>query len=359
MLGFTFRLLVLVVALALTTPTLGQDQTAKERAQQEELERKKRREADDAYRMAKNEFLAARKLRLLREALKGDDRNSQEGKELRELVADRYREIMTAFPGTQAAIDAAQLLDGKEVRERPAPPDPDGGKSDQFNFLPDADKCLDVATRQAWAEDLKQIPATVIDKGVMRSVPYQSYRAGDYEMNIYGDPDHPAGVEIGVYSGLLRSKIAKNHCVEFMAAVLTDPGDRYLLRSLKLTIDSVKRGNLTFEITPETADDAYGGWWVSVYNTKALDKARASAKELAAITVDKQTAAKAPAGLSWSATGPCACPLGSSKVYARGYYRDNDTYTPPTVQADNEGKTLYTGPRAASTTTAQVARRNT
>ena len=44
--------------------------------------------------------------------------------------------------------------------------------------------------KERWATGLQQIPATVIDKGVMRNVPYQSYRCGeDYEVNVYGDPD--------------------------------------------------------------------------------------------------------------------------------------------------------------------------
>lgn len=65
---------------------------------------------------------------------------------------------------------------------------------------------------------LVQIPATVIDKGVLRNVPYKSYRAGDYEVNVYGDPDQPARVEIGVYRSLLTSQDAKHNCVDFLTS---------------------------------------------------------------------------------------------------------------------------------------------
>jgi hypothetical protein len=85
-------------------------------------------------------------------------------------------------------------------------------------------------TAQGWAHDFHQIPATVIDTGVMKNVPYQSFRCGsDYEVNVYGDPDAPAAIEIGVYRELLKDQKAKENCVAFIAAVLGDPidaGDR-------------------------------------------------------------------------------------------------------------------------------------
>ncbi|HEX9046546.1 MAG TPA: hypothetical protein VF988_05920, partial [Verrucomicrobiae bacterium] len=59
-------------------------------------------------------------------------------------------------------------------------------------------------SRQTWATNLIPIPATVIDKGVLRNVPYSSFHCGeDYEVNVYGDPEHPVGIETGVYRKLL------------------------------------------------------------------------------------------------------------------------------------------------------------
>ena len=153
--------------------------------------------------------------------------------------------------------------------------------------LPTRAKARAAATSTVWGKTLAQIPSTVIDKGVLRNIPYLSYKAGDYELNVYGDPAAPAGVEIGVTKDLLKSLGAKKTCVDFIAGLLEDPEDKKLLGALKLEVDKKVRNGLTFEITPPTAEDAYGGWWVSVYDEAALDRSRASEDEMAKITVSK------------------------------------------------------------------------
>src|SRR4030095_5272980 len=57
------------------------------------------------------------------------------------------------------------------------------------------------------------------------------------------------------------------------------------LRSLDLKPGKTEREGLTFEVTPETAEDAYGGWWISVYSPKLLDEARATEEELRKLSV--------------------------------------------------------------------------
>jgi hypothetical protein len=156
------------------------------------------------------------------------------------------------------------------------------------NRLPGWEKCIDTAAAKRWVKNLQPIPATVIDKGIMKNVPYASYRSGNYEINVYGDPDNPAGVEIGIYNQLIKDQTARKNCLEYMGEVLLDQKDKAVLRTLKLAKDLKKQGDLTFEITPETDEDAYGAWWVSVYNEKALDRARATDKELKAITITKE-----------------------------------------------------------------------
>ena len=145
-------------------------------------------------------------------------------------------------------------------------------------------------TAQPWATDFHQIPATVIDAGVMKNVPYQSFRCGpggDYEVNVYGDPDAPAAVEIGIYRGLLKENAAKENCVNLITAILGDATDAAILKLLDRRKDLVVRNGLSIEITPETAEDAYGGWWVSVYDEAALDNVRATPKEIEQITVQR------------------------------------------------------------------------
>jgi hypothetical protein len=222
-------------------------------------------------------------------------------------------------------------------------------------------RCVEVAASKPYLTGLVQIPATVIDKGVLRNVPYKSYRAGDYEMNVYGDPNRPAGVEIGVYRSLLTSREAKRNCIDFVGSVLTDPADRTLLSALNATRDSVVHDGLTVEVTPETADDSYGGWWVSAYLVSALDQARASDAELNQIAVQRDEVQTNPTNRGeWTANdltfarpvpppappSPSAVPPITSppppapavvpappppapstdRVYVRGYTRKDGTY---------------------------------
>lgn len=211
------------------------------------------------------------------------------------------------------------------------------------SHIPTWDTMTAALAKQKWATNLVPIPATVVDKGQMRYVPYNSYRCGeDYEINIYGDPDAPAAVEIGVYRSLLKDETAKTNCVEFIASVMGDQTDAKILRSLKRTQDLIVRNDLTIEITPETAEDAYGGWWVSFYSVKALDAARATPKEIKEITVAKSSVAKSssiqPADVdpyAWQQTDitrarPAqAGSVSGGQVYVRGYYRKNGTYVRP------------------------------
>lgn len=175
--------------------------------------------------------------------------------------------------------------------------------------LPGRTRCRQAAAAQPWAKDLRQIPSTVIDQGVLRHVPYTSYRAGEYEVNVYGDPAQPACVEVGIHGALLKRPDARRACLALMTTLLDDPEDRRLLASLKLEVDKKLRGGLTFEITPPTAPDAYGGWWVSVYDEKALDRARATPQELKSITLSRDDVKKrdaAPADARLPAVEPIA-----------------------------------------------------
>jgi hypothetical protein len=152
--------------------------------------------------------------------------------------------------------------------------------------------------RETWGKELKQIPATVIDKGILKNVPYASFRCanGDCELNVYGDPSKPAGVEIGVYRNFINDLSAKKRCIEFVAELLPNESCKVLLRSLNQDQGLVTLGNLTLETTPPFAEDAYGGWWVSAYNIKALDASRASDKEMAEISVPKTGAVSSSTG---------------------------------------------------------------
>jgi len=187
-------------------------------------------------------------------------------------------------------------------------------------------------------QELRQIPATVIDKGVLRNIPYTSYAAGDHEFNVYGDPDSPSCVEIGIYNDLLQNPDAKRNCLLFVLSLLGNESDRLALKKLDLSPGSKIVEGLTFEITPETSEDAFGGWWISIYDEKMLEAARAKDQEMKEISesLPKDTAAQpsspTTSTLSWSLADFNWSRRSSSKsksggaVYVSGYYRKNGTY---------------------------------
>jgi hypothetical protein len=169
--------------------------------------------------------------------------------------------------------------------------------------LPEARNLVIFLSRLSWAANLRQIPATVIDKGILRNVPYVSYRCGEaYEVNIYGDPNAPAGIEAGVTGTLVNDDAAKNHCTGLISGVLGRSADREVLKNLNLQKDLKTSAGLTFEITPPSAEDSYGGWWISVYSEQQLNQARASDAEMKDISLTKVQAVRESSNseASWS-----------------------------------------------------------
>lgn len=132
-----------------------------------------------------------------------------------------------------------------------------------------------------------EIPATAIDNGAFKNVPYSSFRAnGHFELNIYGDPDNPAGVELGIY-GLARSN-EKVHKVirQFLGSYLSTVPEIKALYSLDLKKDNTQKvGDLTMEVSLPNSPDSYGAWWLSFYNEKKLNEIRLSDAEYAKLTV--------------------------------------------------------------------------
>ncbi|MBV8880347.1 MAG: hypothetical protein JO332_10305 [Planctomycetaceae bacterium] len=182
------------------------------------------------------------------------------------------------------------------------------------------------------------IAATVIDKGIFRNVPYLSHRFGEIEFNIYGDPDEPAGLEIGIYDRA-PSPEQRRRCLHAISQLLPDMADRNALMGMNLERSSLTRGSLTFEITPATAEDAYGGWWISIYDVRQIDQQRATPKELAQITVDRAPQAATPVSsdlLRWreqeiKMARPGVPGLPQGRVFLRGIHRKNGVYVAPTT----------------------------
>lgn len=227
--------------------------------------------------------------------------------------------------------------------------------------LPTLTATLATLNKQTWVSGVEQIPATVIDKGFMRNVPYVSYRIGkDYELNVYGDLDNPACIEIGVYRSLLENEDAKTNCLNFISALLPTQEFQAAIHNLNHKKDLAAVSGLTLEITPPETEDSYGGWWMSVYSESALNASRASAKEIARISVptSNSTNSNSSRNSEWSQnqldlsrriktastnveSTPTPSPTpnyispnyttpdnssGGDRVYVHGYYRKNGTY---------------------------------
>lgn len=193
--------------------------------------------------------------------------------------------------------------------------------------LPSMNEVVKAARAQPWGADLKQIPATVVEVGELKSVPYVSFAGQDIELNIYGDPEKPAGIEVGT----------KNESSEFRATLrafigaLLEEKDRAVLEGLDEGTAVVNDG-LELEVTLPTAEDGFGAWWVDAAHPAGLEAARASVGELneiARVPVEEQI--NEP--LAFSDIGshpgflryPRYRPTGA-KVYATAYYKENGVY---------------------------------
>jgi hypothetical protein len=123
-----------------------------------------------------------------------------------------------------------------------------------------------------WVNSLKSVNAGLVDEEPLRFVPYVSFRANlIYEMNIYGNPADPAGIEIGYRGNMwFHSGDAQKRCRQFLASYLT--GLKQLQTVYKLNASGGREmvSGLTIEITP----NAYGGWWIAAWNPAKMAAAR-------------------------------------------------------------------------------------
>ncbi len=129
------------------------------------------------------------------------------------------------------------------------------------------------------------VPATAVDNGVFLNIPYMSFRFNERgELNVLGDPEDPVGLEFGLYGKKSFGPRQKRVLREFVAGHLHSREEIRALYSLDLAGGTARAGNLVFEMTPPDAADAYGGWWLSIYEANRLEGARLSDKEYAKVT---------------------------------------------------------------------------
>jgi hypothetical protein len=153
-----------------------------------------------------------------------------------------------------------------------------------------------------WVKEFAQVPATVIDEGEFQNVPYLSFRANrKYELNVYGNPERPAGLEIGIYGWRRSDAKTRAKLREFISSYLPGIPEIRALENLPDSGGKVESNGLNIEITPPNAPDAYGAWWVSIWYPKALAQARLSPEALAkrSQTLD-QTLAETTSATNWT-----------------------------------------------------------
>ncbi len=135
-------------------------------------------------------------------------------------------------------------------------------------------------------KSLEQIPATVIDNGEFKNVPYVSFRLNKgVELNIYGDPNDPAGFELGIYGSHSGDQKLRKTLRAFLAGYLASRAEIAALYAVDLDEGLITVGDMVVEVTPKDAPDAYGAWWISLYYPKELAAARLSDAEYTRLTV--------------------------------------------------------------------------
>ena len=145
-----------------------------------------------------------------------------------------------------------------------------------------------------FVRSLREIPATVIHEGPFRNVPYIAFRVNtNLELNIFGDPDDPAGLEFGIYGAPANSGELRKQLRTFLAGYLFLRGEIAALYAMNLDGDMKTVGDVTLTMTPPSPSKQI--WWISVHNSRRIKDARLSDAEYAKLT--------APANIVFDANG--------------------------------------------------------
>jgi hypothetical protein len=178
-----------------------------------------------------------------------------------------------------------------------------------------------------------EVPATTVTVGNFRNVPYLSFLVNrDIELNIYGDPNHPAGVELGIYGSRKNDLKLQKTLRAYFAGFLGSREEVAALYKIGFKKGKATAGTLTFEVTPPTAPDSEGAWWISLYNLKALDAVRLPDAKYDALTkppnevIDSRGRVIATGWTSkdLSQSARLVKIGGNAPVLVRGFYRDSN-----------------------------------
>lgn len=159
------------------------------------------------------------------------------------------------------------------------------------NPLPDTKAALAWLRNFEWSAPLAQVPVQVTDRGRWPFLPALAFSAGDFfQLRLYGDPDHPAAIEVSLPQGNTETWEAKGRLLEYMLGLVPGLAIDPRFATLNIRGDSFAVGDLWFAITgPENAETP-GRWTVVLMHERSLTPARASLEELETISEPVATA---------------------------------------------------------------------
>lgn len=178
-------------------------------------------------------------------------------------------------------------------------------------------------------QSLVEIPAVRVEEGVFRNVPYKAFRINDHiELDIYGDPEDPIAIEFGVFGPRQFSTKLRKFLRTYLAGFLNSRAEIAALYGIGLKEGTQRADDLIFEVTPRTAPDAFGAWWISLYNEKDVNASRLSDAEYARLTLPSDQVMDRHGHLKsrqWTREDLNKAPRhdgDDDEIIQRGFYRD-------------------------------------
>ena len=131
----------------------------------------------------------------------------------------------------------------------------------------------------------EQIPPTAIDNGLLRNIPYLSFKVNNHaELNVYGKPDNPVALEFGVYGRMRATEKERRMFREYIAGHLETKEQIAALYSLSSAKRDAQAGKLRFRLILPDDPDGYGGTWMVIYRPDQIAGARLGDRGYAMMT---------------------------------------------------------------------------
>jgi hypothetical protein len=206
------------------------------------------------------------------------------------------------------------------------------------------DRCYQAIAARPWGPDLKAIPALVIESGVLANVPYLANESAEYLVNIYGDPESPASVEVGLSGSARKIDQKRKECLALLSQMLEDSRDAEVLRTLGLQGEKKESSGLVLQTSLEGNAKGEETWWISVYDPKALDLARISDRELSSMTSVKDSGSSGSGNVTQAGSrtpGTAAAPSDQNFGFSQNAL--NPTEPPPTTRTYSRGGRYWRG----------------